>query len=85
MKKFVMLSNLLFRYKFFVMLNFFMIKLLSCWQGATVILSGPSGPPVTTVPSQNSELVGDCMLVFCTVIDCDKDSSKCSEGMKPPY
>nr|XP_027082436.1 protein RRC1-like [Coffea arabica] len=26
-------------------------------QGATVILSGPSGPPVTTVPSQNSELV----------------------------
>ncbi|CDP07871.1 unnamed protein product [Coffea canephora] len=26
-------------------------------EGATVILSGPSGPPVTTVPSQNSELV----------------------------
>ncbi|GMN40264.1 hypothetical protein TIFTF001_009490 [Ficus carica] len=25
--------------------------------GATVILSGPSGPPVTSVPSQNSELV----------------------------
>lgn len=27
------------------------------FQGATVILSGPSGPPVTTVPGQNSELV----------------------------
>ncbi|GFS41937.1 RNA recognition motif (RRM)-containing protein [Actinidia rufa] len=26
-------------------------------EGATVILSGPSGPPVTSVPSQNSELV----------------------------
>ncbi|XP_019068343.2 LOW QUALITY PROTEIN: protein RRC1-like [Solanum lycopersicum] len=26
-------------------------------EGATVILSGPSGPPVTTVPGQNSELV----------------------------
>ncbi|KAL3500291.1 hypothetical protein ACH5RR_039384 [Cinchona calisaya] len=26
-------------------------------EGATVILSGPSGPPVTTLPSQNSELV----------------------------
>ncbi|GAB2279962.1 Protein rrc1 [Dionaea muscipula] len=26
-------------------------------EGGTVILSGPSGPPVTTVPSQNSELV----------------------------
>ncbi|KAL9265351.1 RRC1-like protein [Drosera capensis] len=26
-------------------------------EGATVILSGPSGPPVTAVPSQNSELV----------------------------
>ncbi|EPS61032.1 hypothetical protein M569_13768, partial [Genlisea aurea] len=26
-------------------------------EGATVILSGPSGPPVTTIPSQNSELV----------------------------
>ncbi|KAK6927661.1 RNA recognition motif domain, partial [Dillenia turbinata] len=26
-------------------------------EGATVILSGPSGPPVTTVPNQNSELV----------------------------
>ncbi|CAA3019332.1 RRC1-like isoform X2, partial [Olea europaea subsp. europaea] len=25
--------------------------------GATVILSGPSGPPVTSVPGQNSELV----------------------------
>ncbi|MCH82778.1 U2 snRNP-associated SURP motif-containing protein-like, partial [Trifolium medium] len=25
--------------------------------GNTVILSGPSGPPVTSVPSQNSELV----------------------------
>ncbi|WMV42559.1 hypothetical protein MTR67_035944, partial [Solanum verrucosum] len=25
--------------------------------GATVILSGPSGPPVTTVPGQNTELV----------------------------
>ncbi|RVX19515.1 Protein RRC1 [Vitis vinifera] len=27
-------------------------------EGATVILSGPSGPPVTSVPNQNSELVG---------------------------
>lgn len=27
------------------------------FQGATVILSGPSGPPVTTVPGQSSELV----------------------------
>ncbi|KVH95613.1 CID domain-containing protein [Cynara cardunculus var. scolymus] len=27
--------------------------------GATVVLSGPSGPPVTSVPSQNSELVDD--------------------------
>nr|GEX35087.1 protein RRC1 isoform X1 [Tanacetum cinerariifolium] len=26
-------------------------------EGATVILSGPSGPPITSVPSQNSELV----------------------------
>ncbi|XP_062099298.1 protein RRC1 [Humulus lupulus] len=26
-------------------------------EGATVILSGPSGPPVTSVPNQNSELV----------------------------
>ncbi|CAN4109247.1 unnamed protein product [Withania somnifera] len=26
-------------------------------EGATIILSGPSGPPVTTVPGQNSELV----------------------------
>ncbi|KAJ0029851.1 hypothetical protein Pint_12523 [Pistacia integerrima] len=26
-------------------------------KGATVILSGPSGPPVTSVPNQNSELV----------------------------
>ncbi|KAL7187213.1 hypothetical protein ACSBR1_037311 [Camellia fascicularis] len=26
-------------------------------EGSTVILSGPSGPPVTSVPSQNSELV----------------------------
>ncbi|KAH7840765.1 hypothetical protein Vadar_021298 [Vaccinium darrowii] len=26
-------------------------------EGGTVILSGPSGPPVTSVPSQNSELV----------------------------
>ncbi|KAL3650932.1 Protein rrc1 [Castilleja foliolosa] len=26
-------------------------------EGATVILSGPSGPPVTSIPSQNSELV----------------------------
>ncbi|CAH1443960.1 unnamed protein product [Lactuca virosa] len=26
-------------------------------EGATVILSGPSGPPLTSVPSQNSELV----------------------------
>ncbi|PSS17718.1 hypothetical protein CEY00_Acc12404 [Actinidia chinensis var. chinensis] len=26
-------------------------------EGATVILSGPSGPPVTSVPSQNAELV----------------------------
>ncbi|KAK4786488.1 hypothetical protein SAY86_003177 [Trapa natans] len=26
-------------------------------EGATVVLSGPSGPPVTTVPPQNSELV----------------------------
>ncbi|XP_071741703.1 protein RRC1-like isoform X2 [Rutidosis leptorrhynchoides] len=26
-------------------------------EGATVILSGPSGPPVTSLPSQNSELV----------------------------
>ncbi|KAL4565015.1 hypothetical protein LXL04_029096 [Taraxacum kok-saghyz] len=26
-------------------------------EGATVILSGPSGPPVTSVPTQNSELV----------------------------
>ncbi|CAI9771691.1 unnamed protein product [Fraxinus pennsylvanica] len=26
-------------------------------EGATVILSGPSGPPVTSVPGQNSELV----------------------------
>ncbi|KAJ9549654.1 hypothetical protein OSB04_022197 [Centaurea solstitialis] len=26
-------------------------------EGATVVLSGPSGPPVTSVPSQNSELV----------------------------
>ncbi|XP_076955818.1 protein RRC1-like isoform X2 [Bidens hawaiensis] len=26
-------------------------------EGATVILSGPSGPPVTSVPSQNSEMV----------------------------
>ncbi|XP_060208333.1 protein RRC1-like isoform X2 [Lycium barbarum] len=26
-------------------------------EGATVILSGPSGPPVSTVPGQNSELV----------------------------
>ncbi|KAL2576558.1 hypothetical protein AAZV13_16G083000 [Glycine max] len=26
-------------------------------EGSTVILSGPSGPPVTTVPNQNSELV----------------------------
>nr|XP_043627779.1 protein RRC1-like isoform X2 [Erigeron canadensis] len=26
-------------------------------EGATVILSGPSGPPVTAVPTQNSELV----------------------------
>ncbi|KAL7601417.1 hypothetical protein Lser_V15G21482 [Lactuca serriola] len=26
-------------------------------EGATVILSGPSGPPVTSVPSQNSKLV----------------------------
>ncbi|GLT85224.1 hypothetical protein SLE2022_034200 [Rubroshorea leprosula] len=26
-------------------------------EGATVVLSGPSGPPVTSVPNQNSELV----------------------------
>ncbi|XP_062163509.1 protein RRC1-like isoform X1 [Alnus glutinosa] len=26
-------------------------------EGSTVILSGPSGPPITSVPSQNSELV----------------------------
>ncbi|OIT39549.1 PREDICTED: protein RRC1-like isoform X1 [Nicotiana attenuata] len=26
-------------------------------EGSTVILSGPSGPPVTSIPSQNSELV----------------------------
>ncbi|XP_076936480.1 protein RRC1-like isoform X2 [Bidens hawaiensis] len=26
-------------------------------EGATVILSGPSGPPVTSIPTQNSELV----------------------------
>ncbi|KAJ6924927.1 hypothetical protein NC652_018013 [Populus alba x Populus x berolinensis] len=29
-------------------------------EGATVILSGPSGPPVTSVPNQNSEL-GDTL------------------------
>ncbi|KAJ9549476.1 hypothetical protein OSB04_022019 [Centaurea solstitialis] len=27
-------------------------------EGATVVLSGPSGPSVTSVPSQNCELVG---------------------------
>ncbi|KAK4730164.1 hypothetical protein R3W88_023152 [Solanum pinnatisectum] len=49
-------------------------------EGATVILSGPSGPPVTTVPGQNTELVltpnvPDIMVVppeddhLCHVID----------------
>lgn len=30
-------------------------------QGGTVILSGPDGPPVTSVTSQNSELVGQAI------------------------
>ncbi|XP_075110644.1 protein RRC1 isoform X1 [Nicotiana tabacum] len=49
-------------------------------EGSTVILSGPSGPPVTSIPSQNSELVltpnvPDIMVVppeddhLCHVID----------------
>ncbi|KAI5669139.1 hypothetical protein M9H77_18992 [Catharanthus roseus] len=42
-------------------------------EGATVILSGPSGPPVTTVPSQNSELVLTPNVPDITVIPPEDD------------
>jgi U2-associated protein SR140 len=42
-------------------------------EGATVILSGPSGPPVTTVPSQNSELVLTPNVPDITVITPEDD------------
>lgn len=42
-------------------------------EGATVILSGPSGPPVTTVPSQNSELVLTPNIPDITVIPPEDD------------
>ncbi|KAI8569314.1 hypothetical protein RHMOL_Rhmol02G0269300 [Rhododendron molle] len=34
-------------------------------EGGTVILSGPSGPPVTSVPSQNSELLPAVTMASC--------------------
>lgn len=42
-------------------------------EGATVILSGPSGPPVTSVPSQNSELVLTPNVPDITVVPPDDD------------
>lgn len=42
-------------------------------EGATVILSGPSGPPVTTVPAQNSELVLTPNIPDITVIPPEDD------------
>ncbi|XP_019195287.1 PREDICTED: protein RRC1-like isoform X2 [Ipomoea nil] len=42
-------------------------------EGATVILSGPSGPPVTSVPSQNSELVLTPNVPDITVVTPDDD------------
>ncbi|XP_030468750.2 protein RRC1 isoform X1 [Syzygium oleosum] len=42
-------------------------------EGATVILSGPSGPPVTAVPAQNSELVLTPNIPDITVIPPEDD------------
>lgn len=38
---------------------FVTLKLFICfnWQGCNLIFSGTSGPPITSVPNQNSELV----------------------------
>ncbi|KAL3844071.1 hypothetical protein ACJIZ3_001474 [Penstemon smallii] len=42
-------------------------------EGATVILSGPSGPPITSIPSQKSELVLTPNLPDITVVPPDDD------------
>uniref|UniRef100_A0A5B7A6L0 Putative U2 snRNP-associated SURP motif-containing protein isoform X1 n=1 Tax=Davidia involucrata TaxID=16924 RepID=A0A5B7A6L0_DAVIN len=42
-------------------------------EGSTVILSGPSGPPVTSVPSQNSELVLTPNVPDITVVPLEDD------------
>ncbi|OWM86814.1 hypothetical protein CDL15_Pgr015850 [Punica granatum] len=42
-------------------------------EGATVVLSGPSGPPVTTIPSQNSELVLTPNIPDITVVPPEDD------------
>ncbi|GAV80077.1 RRM_1 domain-containing protein/Surp domain-containing protein/cwf21 domain-containing protein [Cephalotus follicularis] len=42
-------------------------------EGATVILSGPSGPPVTSVPNQNSELVLTPNIPDIMVVPPDED------------
>lgn len=46
------------------------IYVLCDWQGTTVILSGPSGPHVTSVPSQNSKLVNSlvCLILFFYIL-----------------
>ncbi|VFQ66734.1 unnamed protein product [Cuscuta campestris] len=45
-------------------------------EGATVILSGPAGPPVTSVPSQNSELVLTPNVPDITVVLPDDDHQR---------